>query len=272
MTHPPGDPHDAALISRRKVLTRGTALGGAILWFPALAVEALAGPRTRLAALRTEIGRASISSRLRTRLLVVIARAEEALRLNSPASARNHLDNLLIMLRENRRVRLSAKHANRWIDLTQRIRRAIVVPPQSGVTGPPGPTGPAGQGVTGATGGQGATGSTGGSGATGPGGSTGPAGPTGSSGATGPGGGTGPTGATGPGGPTGPAGGTGPTGPTGETGIPGPTGATGPGGPTGPAGVTGPIGPTGPGGATGATGLTGIFVSSLPDSLGQFFR
>jgi hypothetical protein len=215
-------------VTRRTAIVTGVAFGGSVIWSPASALAA-DGPGRRLSLLQREIRAAPLTNGFKTRLRLLLARAQENLRSGNGARARELLRELMIILRENAGERrgLTHKLARAWIKDLDRSRTLIRVKPD-----PRGPTGPSGSngkdGATGATGGTGPTGSTGATGSTGPAGDTGPSGP------------TGPVGQTGSTGPTGPTGVVGPTGATGTTGTTGPQGPA-----TGPQGAQGPQGPQG---------------------------
>ncbi len=218
-------------LTRRTLIATGAAYGGAVVWSGPTALAAAGGPGARMSALRRQIAGADLKGGFRTRLVVIVANAQEDYRNANGVAARERLHDLVVILRENAGRRgLTSRQASSWGGEARRIRALI---PASSPQGPAGPTGASGE--TGATGSSGQTGATGG----------GPTGPTGATGATGP------TGA----GPTGPTGATGPIGPTGSTGATGPVGSTGPTGATGSIGSTGATG--GAGGATGFQGFTG---------------
>ena len=119
-------------LSRRKFITGGAALGGAIIWSPSFAFARRGGdPLADLRALRNEIRDANLGAALERRLNVRIGRAQEAIRNDNIPAACGHLERLKEFLDRKRGINgLKGSEATKsWINdaSSSRTRSAATV-------------------------------------------------------------------------------------------------------------------------------------------------
>src|SRR5438874_8667159 len=103
-------------LTRRTAIVTGVAFGGSVIWSPASALAG-SGPGRRLALLQVAIRDAPLTDGFKTRLRLLLARAQENLRSGNGSRARELLRDVVIILRENagRRHGLTGQLANDWI-------------------------------------------------------------------------------------------------------------------------------------------------------------